>query len=40
MKNGNGYQIATTSLTADLQTFLMEVMRLADTHAAAAAPPA
>lgn len=36
MKNGNGYQIATTSLTPDLQTFLMEVMRLADEHAAAA----
>ncbi|KAM5539406.1 hypothetical protein V8D89_006858 [Ganoderma adspersum] len=39
MKNGTGYQIATTSLTADLQTFLMEVMRLADEHAAAAAAP-
>ncbi|TBU59052.1 ARM repeat-containing protein [Dichomitus squalens] len=38
MKNGSGYQIATTSLSPEQQTFLMEVMRLADEHAAAAAP--
>ena len=37
MKNGHGYQLATTSLTPDHQTFLMEVMRLADEHAAAPA---
>ena len=36
MKNGHGYQLATTSLTPEHQTFLMEVMRLADEHAAAA----
>ena len=36
MKNGPGYQVATTSLSPDLQTFLMEVMRLADEHATAA----
>ena len=36
MKNGNGYQLATTSLTPDHQTFLMEVMRIADEHAATA----
>ena len=36
MKNGQGYQIATTSLSSEQQTFLMEVMRLADEHAAAA----
>ncbi|KAI0754790.1 ARM repeat-containing protein [Daedaleopsis nitida] len=35
MKNGHGYQLATTSLNPDQQTFLMEVMRLADEHAAA-----
>ncbi|RPD62608.1 ARM repeat-containing protein [Lentinus tigrinus ALCF2SS1-7] len=36
MKNGPGYQLATTSLSPDLQTFLMEVMRLADEPAVAA----
>ena len=40
MKNGQGYQIATTSLSSEQQTFLMEVMRLADEHAAAAASAA
>ena len=40
MKNGQGYQMATTSLSPDQQTFLMEVMRLADEHAAAAASAA
>ncbi|KAL1950524.1 hypothetical protein VTO73DRAFT_5648 [Trametes versicolor] len=34
MKNSQGYQLATTSLSPDLQTFLMEVMRLAEEHAA------
>ncbi|KAI0632293.1 ARM repeat-containing protein [Trametes polyzona] len=34
MKNGQGYQMATTSLSPDQQTFLMEVMRLAEEHAA------
>ncbi|KAH9851744.1 ARM repeat-containing protein [Lenzites betulinus] len=32
MKNSPGYQMATTSLSPDLQTFLMEVMRIAEEH--------
>ena len=36
MKNGQGYQLATTALGPDQQTFLMEVMRIADEHATAA----
>lgn len=32
MKNAQGYQFATTSLSPDLQTFLMEVMRIAEEH--------
>ncbi|KAI0769096.1 ARM repeat-containing protein [Trametes elegans] len=32
MKNAQGYQLATTSLSPDLQTFLMEVMRIAEEH--------
>ncbi|KAI8978716.1 ARM repeat-containing protein [Trametes punicea] len=32
MKNPQGYQLATTSLTPDQQTFLMEVMRIAEEH--------
>ena len=30
MKNSHGYQLATTSLSPDLQTFLIEVMGIAD----------
>ncbi|KAH9924352.1 ARM repeat-containing protein [Epithele typhae] len=37
MKNGQGYQLATTSLTSEHQTFLMEVMRIAGEQAAASA---
>ncbi|KAI0647875.1 ARM repeat-containing protein [Trametes meyenii] len=37
MKNAQGYQLATTSLTPELQTLLMEVMRIAEEHAAQAA---
>lgn len=36
LKNGHGYQLATTSLSPDLQTFLMEVMRIAEEHSTAA----
>lgn len=30
MKNGSSYQVATTSLNMDQQTFLMELMRMAE----------
>lgn len=36
VKNGHGYQIATTSLSAEQQTRLMEVMRIAQEHEASA----
>ncbi|KAI0372335.1 ARM repeat-containing protein [Pilatotrama ljubarskyi] len=38
MKNAQGYQMATTSLNPDQQTFLMEVMRIAEEHTAQVAP--
>ena len=34
MKNAQGYQLATTSLSPEQQTFLMEVMRIAEEHSA------
>ncbi|KAI0657254.1 ARM repeat-containing protein [Cubamyces menziesii] len=37
MKNAQGYQLATTSLSPEQQTFLMEVMRIAEEHSAQAA---
>lgn len=33
MKDGNGYQKATTSLTPEQQMLLMDVMRIAEEHA-------
>ncbi|CDO69881.1 hypothetical protein BN946_scf184884.g40 [Trametes cinnabarina] len=37
MKNAPGYQLATTSLSPDQQTLLMEVMRVAEEHSVQAA---
>ncbi|KAH8091016.1 armadillo-type protein [Cristinia sonorae] len=37
MKNGSGYQAATTSLSPEQQTWLMDVMRIAETNEAKAA---